>query len=144
MTVKHEAMTRVDWRSHSNFEDYNGWTNCETWAVNLWAGELQVKELGIFDHAFEKAGHWNNADPDEGEAFGSTAITAAGWNTLHNDVADALEEFFVGDYCQLREIVQTRGTGYGFSDVRDDIGSFWRVQWREVAEHFVDEWWINQ
>lgn len=137
MKVKHEAMRRIDWRSHSNFEDYNGWTNRETWAVNLWAGELQLQELGIFDHIFEKAGDWNN-----GEAFGSTAVVTAGWNTLHNDVADALEEFFVGDYRQLREIVLT--TGYGFSDVRDDIGSFWRVQWREIAEHVVDEWWINQ
>jgi len=136
MRVKHEVMRNIDWRSRSNFEDYNGWTNRETWAVNLWAGELQVKELGIFDHAFEKAGHWNNDDPDEGEAFGSTAITNAGWNALHLDVAGALEGFFAD---QLEDC----GSDQEISILRD-IGSLWRVEWLEIAEHFVDEWWINQ
>jgi hypothetical protein len=94
-----------------NTKKYNGWTNYETWVVNLWI----TNDSG-------SAGYW--------EAAADSAVREHDeYEPRHTvrEVADAMQSEIM-DECLLEG-----GTMYC-----DLIGAaFCNVNWREIAEHFV-------
>ena len=106
-------------------EEYNGWTNRETWALALWL------------------------DNDEGlraltEDMISDAIFAANEGGEVHQVAQALQE--------MTEELLT-ASGYEFShgseitreliEVAEDIGSLYRVDYAEIARGYVADFESN-
>lgn len=116
-------------------DTYNGWTNRETWAVNLHlsndqglyelTNERVTNALADIDGNAVGLGDWF-ADPTEGPARRRVRrITLA---------ADALEEL-------VAELFDTDGDYWSsnLQGMRDDVGSVWRIDWRAVAEAWVGE-----
>lgn len=97
-------------------EDYNGWTNRETWALVLhinndqglqeWA--LELTELLVAEH-------------------GPTAF-----NRIGERIVDGFEDL-------LAEAVEegSEQARWAFT-VMSDVGSFWRIDWAAVGESFIE------
>ena len=97
-------------------DDYNGWTNRETWACHLWLSN----EEGLY--------HWAE----------ETAATSGA-----DGLRDALEwlQEAVIDASDTYVYVEEAGLVFRTHDARltlGDIGSLWRVDWEEVAEAFSE------
>jgi hypothetical protein len=92
-------------------EEFNGWTNRETWAVAL---------------------HFDN----NGELYKIKNKALANLSHLDND-----QKVFILDRI-LRETIENctdRANMPKNYDILKDIGSIWRVNWREIAQNEVDE-----
>ena len=96
-------------------QDYNGWTNRETWATAL----HMDNDYGLLNNALE---------------YVRDEIAT----TKEPNIYDLAEGFRY----QLEEDLLT------FENVREnrslwlmltDIGSLYRVNWREIAQHYVDQ-----
>ncbi len=95
--------------SGASGDTYNGWTNRETWAMAL---HLTNDEC-LYDEA--------------------RRVVAAGTRRGRFGAADALEDW-------TRELLDGYGLGARETlTMLRDIGSLWRVDWREVAESLVAE-----
>lgn len=95
-------------------QEYNGWTNRETWAVNLWITNDygMSKDLEIYFQ--ELHGEGEETTPE-----------------MMRDYADYLENY-VGELLSLENLNRTTYS------MLTDIGSLWRVNWREIAEGFAE------
>lgn len=98
-------------------EEYNGWTNRETWATNLWLDN----ERGLYEQVQDLAreeieGH------DEGEEINPYF--------LGEKIKAIFEELF--DFTQYNYLSKE------LLSMRDDIGSLWRVNWREIADYQLE------
>jgi hypothetical protein len=91
-------------------EEYNGWTNRETWATVLHLNN----EQGLYETVRDWA--VSNWEEDESEA-----VTV---------LSESIEDF-------VTELVESDWDGVKF--MRSDIGSLYRVNWREIAESFISE-----
>lgn len=91
-------------------KEYNGWTNYETWLVNLWLDNDQ----GSQEHWTERAEELVKDDADEAEA------------SLASELESQHDE-------QSEELVGNAGV---FSDLLSAALS--EVNWREIASHYVD------
>lgn len=91
-------------------EEYNGWTNRETWATAL------------------------HIDNDQGlqELVQGLATTAHDEN---DDTESALYDLTQGIEEYVTEMLESDWDGVKL--MRRDIGSLWRVNWREVAKAYV-------
>lgn len=96
-------------------EQYNGWTNRETWATALHLNN----DRGLY----ETVQNWasNNWEDDKDEAV--------------NTVAESIEDF-------VAELLETDWDGV--KSMRYDIGSLWRVNWREIAQSFISEMLVSK
>ena len=91
-------------------EKYNGWTNYETWLVNLWIDNDQ----GLYEDAKDQA--------REGLRRGNSA------RKIGEDFGDQLET-------SLRDSNQWPEAGM----IADIIATFWHeIDWEEIAEHWVE------
>ena len=101
--------TRADDRKH------NGWTNYETWAVNLWLDN----EEGTHDYWREQAqSQWNLATPTS-------------YSTREEVAIQCLAEVLKDEHDEARP--EMPGV-YG-----DLLGAaLEEVNWREIAVHFMD------
>jgi len=97
-------------------QTYNGWTNYETWNVNLWL----TNDSGGYEYWMEQAAeHFHGAD---GEDAADSAEIAK------NTLADQLED----------EHNEARPEVHGvFADLLGAALS--EVNWREIAEHLVTD-----
>lgn len=93
-------------------EEYNGWTNRETWATALHINNDEGLYGTVQDWAV------SNIEEQESE---SEAVTV---------LAESIEDF-------VTELVESDWDGVKY--MRYDIGSLWRVNWREVAQSFISE-----
>jgi len=91
-------------------QDYNGWTNRETWAVALWINN----EERLYNQAQDLVQEARECQD----------------NDALNCLSDALENFIYDFFDDEWE---------NFKAMRNDIGSLWRVNWREIAESFLSE-----
>jgi len=92
-------------------EEFNGWTNRETWATAL---------------------HFDN----NGELYKIKNKALANLSHLDSD-----QKVFILDRI-LRETIENctdRANMPKNYDILKDIGSLWRVNWREIAQNEVDE-----
>jgi len=99
-------------------EEYNGWTNRETWATKLHIDNDQALYEIALDYARQEiAGH------DEGEEI----------NSYH--LGETFESWITEDLLTLENIAGNQGL---FS-MLTDIGSLYRVNWQEIAQAYIDE-----
>ena len=112
--------------------DYNGWTNYETWCVNLWLDN----DRGTHDAWRERAGEI--LDLDAGalcrELYGDdkSAILREG---VHACVlADILKDEHEEEACAVT------GARHGDASVFSDLlgAALQSVNWHEIAEHLID------
>jgi UDP-2,3-diacylglucosamine pyrophosphatase LpxH len=93
--------------------EFNGWTNRETWATKL---HLDNDEA-LNEWAYEFARDWK----ETGEAVYTLG------DTLKNWVED--------DLLTLENVAGNRGLWLMLTD----IGSLYRVNWREIAQAYADD-----
>ena len=95
-------------------EEYNGWTNRETWAVALWLNN----DGGLYDMSQDYAKSALEEHPESGAVY---------------CLEESLENLFDEAFSDLDEMTQT-----GLTMMRD-IGSLYRVNWREIAGNIISE-----
>lgn len=101
-----------------NAEEYNGWTNRETWATALHINNDQWLQETAEEYAIgAQASH----DED------STC-------TVLGCLAETFECWITEDLLTLENIAGNQG----LFNMLTDIGSLYRVNWREIAESFLD------
>ena len=92
-------------------DEYNGWTNRETWAVHLWLSN----EEPLYNYARKLACADYNYKYETDDAF-----------------SDFVDELLTpGSEWMVPETEQ--------HTMQRDIGSLWRVNWREVANAFHED-----
>jgi len=96
-------------------EQYNGWTNRETWAVKL---HLDNDET-LNDYAWELARQWEEAREEKGV-----------W-----ELGEALRYWIEEDALTYESVTANRSLWMMFSD----IGSLYRVNWQEIAQTYAEE-----
>jgi len=97
--------------------EYNGWTNRETWATKLHLDNDQVLQEIALDYT-------RIALQDEQEG-GVTAYA----------LGEQLESWITDDLLTLENIAGNQG----LFNMLTDIGSLYRVNWREIAESFISD-----
>ena len=99
--------------------DYNGWTNRETWATALWINN----DKGLYDHAQDLTKE--ALECQDGDAV--------------NCLIDALDEF-MSEMLDMETVLSAQpDQRQSLVNMSRDIGSLWRVNWREIAESFLGE-----
>lgn len=108
-------------------ETYNGWTNRETWALVLhlsndrtlqqWAEEVAAQAVAQQDETYAEL---NLAPADE-------------WSRAARAGAEIVDR--VAD--DLRDLAD-EGREAWYQRLRDDAGSLWRVEAREVGKFFLE------
>lgn len=94
-------------------EEYNGWTNRETWAAMLYIDNDQWLQETALNYAREEMqGH------DEGEEI----------NPYH--LGETIKNWIEEELLTLENVSEIRGLWLMLTDV----GSFYRVNYREIAE----------
>lgn len=119
-------------------EEYNvglieklGWTNRETWCINLWitneqGWDEQMRELA--KQALEGA----FTDPSLPESVDASWLPMKKVHTysLSKEIEAFFEEEFSWEYVKDNE---------NLYNVVREIGSLYRVNWIEIAEHLIDD-----
>lgn len=98
---------------------YNGWTNYETWLVNLW-----IDNSGDQDY-------WNDSSRDLFEYSKGDSTFTKEENAIA-DLADLMREY----YDELASQWMPDQSSM-FADMIN--ASLREVNWREIAEHYIDE-----
>lgn len=99
-------------------EEYNGWTNRETWATMLHINNDQALQEIALDYARQEIkGH------EEGEEINPYYL------------GQTIESWITEDLLTLENIAGNQGL---FS-MLTDIGSLYRVNWREIAESLLSD-----
>ena len=101
-------------------EEYNGWTNRETWATNLW---LENDE-GLSNEVLDMTKQALRED-----RLNATRV-----------LADSMKEW-LETLLDFRAYRETYGgeMSEGLQTMRDDIGSLYRVDYWEVASYWLEK-----
>jgi hypothetical protein len=98
-------------------DNFQGWTNRETWAANIWIeNEQGLMEVVAGYTRQELEGH------DEGEEI----------NSYH--LGEAIRDYIENEVLSYSEV---KGSEQVFT-MLTDIGSLYRVNWREIAEYYLE------
>lgn len=117
---------------HQKHDRYNGWTNRETWALNLWlTNDESLLDSAIADIAVVYAENFNGAI----------------YQPLVNACAEALENWW--NETTLPQACEP--VTYDMFLMLHDIGSIYRVNFAEIVDHLMrdnqlfsliaDGWW---
>jgi hypothetical protein len=106
-------------------DTYNGWTNRETWAAHLWLTNTET----LYRHATDAARRARAAGIEQAERLGFDVDenTGAGW----------FEEE-LGSVDDLAAMLTDARDGTPAGMLRD-IGSTWRIDWREIYRALLEE-----
>lgn len=96
---------------------YNGWTNYETWLVNLWLDQ-------------DAGGYWNEQAEEIYKRAKPSFSSDTQEQAATRDLADALKE------SHEQEIEEKELTGF-YADLMNAALS--EVNWHEIAEHYINE-----
>ena len=99
-------------------EEYNGWSNRETWATALHINNDQGLYETAKDYTITAVEHHPSTEDGSGQ------------NEAIYCLADTLENF-------VTELLDADWDGV--KSMRYDIGSLWRVNWQEIADSFISE-----
>lgn len=119
-------------------DTYNGWTNRETWATAL---QLDNNQQTYNDVRAIADRVWGEDDTlgQAGTPFsddGLHDIMKARVSRVAEELSDYIEFLL-----ELRDSTIEAGNSRNSDLVAmfDDIGSLWRVDWHEIAEHYLEE-----
>lgn len=99
-------------------QDYNGWTNRETWATALHIDNDQALLEIALDYAKQEAEGHESREARRAYYLGQT-----------------LESWITDDLLTLENI----SGNHPLWLMLTDIGSLYRVNWRELADHYLDQ-----
>jgi hypothetical protein len=106
-------------------KEYNGWTNYETWCVNLWMSNDQ----GSDEYFRELAQEVYDESEKEDRADGKPLFTRD--EVATRVLADRLKDQFEEQQSELTGV-----TGV-FADLLS--GALSEVDWYEIAEHYIED-----
>lgn len=122
--------TFPDEKKFDEFEDYNGYDNRETWALNL----VLENDEGLYNMTRERvAAVLDDIDPDEHD----DADQLATYRT--NKAGQAVRDLWEDDLMD----VDTWGHKAVLALV-DEVGSVWRVDWYEIGSAWLSSWLEDQ
>ena len=108
-------------------EEYNGWTNRETWATALWIDN----DEGMSNEASEKISEAFLEDMDKDSPNGWQDGLASATHSIQEWVEEMLSFSYWDDYgMEMPE---------GIKRMKEDIGSLWRVNFKEIAESWLSD-----
>lgn len=113
-----------------NSLEYNGWTNRETWAANLWIDNDQ----GLHDQALERLTGAFNYGRIDGETVADRR--AAGISRASQSLED-----WIGQLFTRAGYVFEFGSEWpaALADMAADIGSLYRINYREIAAGILED-----
>jgi len=103
-------------------ETYNGWTNRETWSAALWIDNDQSLYYAVLDAVNEAISEYHEY---------LTVGNGLGIAGCRGSVGDAIKDAFntfIGDLVDNEQ-------AYDVNNILSDVGSLWRVDWAEIADH---------
>jgi hypothetical protein len=103
-------------------DTYNGWANRETWAFWLWV----TNDEGWYNDVREQVGYQLEAEPDESDWTLGEAVVEYVKETM-----DELDD--QSTHVDMFGTVTVRDAGNQVRMMRDDIGSFWRIDVAEIG-----------
>ena len=109
-------MSNTRKREQKMCEEYQGWSNRETWAANLWINN----EQGIYEMVLDFTETSREEHKEDGGARGCLAESIENYMTEILDMQNVFEN---------KELLV----------MSQDIGSLYRVDWHEIAESFLSE-----
>lgn len=122
----------------TNVDEYNGWTNRETWVASLHlSNDFGLHEMvnGWANDARREAIEFSQVDTD--------MLERVGW-TVEKATVGRLAEKVEGYFDSLRADVIDGQDENGLSPTETErmmlleVGSLWRVNWRELAENWLE------
>ena len=117
-------------------EQFNGWINRETWAVHKWLSDDTTfypaadGKSGLMNAREEVAHAWGQVD--ELASFSDGAEYWANRADYAGMAGDRMQEFVTELFAVDRPSPHVRA-------MQADIGDLRRVDWREVAQAFMEE-----
>ena len=96
-------------------EQYNGWTNRETWATKLHLDNDQ----SLNEYAWEYARQWEEAREEK----------------MVWELGETLKNWVEDDLLTLENVAGNRDLWLMLTD----IGSLYRVNWQEIAQTYAEE-----
>lgn len=128
--------------TQTNPDEYNGWTNRETWALKLHLDNTEGSQTWLREIA-ALAGE--NAEATEYRTLEEAKVF-----TTEDAIKEAVETAFERalnptshDHCSaLWSDGSGEEIGLSLGDMLRmiaDVGSLWRVNWREIAKHVIEE-----
>lgn len=108
-------------------ETYNGWTNRETWAVSLHLNNdegLYYETARILEGSFLE-----DLDRETREGWIRGVMSAV------DSLSEWVEEILSFSYWEEQGVPMPRGLQL----MKDDVGSLYRVNWREIVEGELEE-----
>jgi hypothetical protein len=123
---------------------YNGWTNRETWAMALWIGNEQSWSEDIDNIATEvikpyfEAPEWLNGNSRYTWTFQDFGVYQSRMANLV--LAHRIEEYM----CEMFDIESELMTPENIINLLRDIGSLYRVNYDEIAGHYIEAALENQ
>lgn len=99
-------------------EQYNGWTNRETWATKLHLDNDETLNDMAWEYAREKMAEYD-----------------AGQKVNAYELGETLRYWIEEDALTFESVCANRGLWMMLSD----IGSLYRVNWKEIAEAYIGD-----
>jgi hypothetical protein len=103
---------------------FNGWTNRETWALNLWL----TNDQGLYELTRERVAQAVAAVRDEDDSEPTTPYLA-------QQAGEAVRDF----YDELTDPSEGLMTAEQSLEMVRDIGSEYRVNWDEIGAYWVSD-----
>lgn len=112
-----------------NEQEYQGWTNRETWAYALWLSN----DEGYYSSIIEQIQNSIDRQKEENAELKP--------EEMKEQVVYDLEEYLKQIWDDLVEYTDENGSNITETarNMIKDVGSFWRVDLREVAESYIEE-----